>query len=57
MKERVGTAAEVFTTLKKSRLPVRLISHGGTKINISFLVEAAQTAKCVRALHRAFFES
>ncbi|MHC4452764.1 MAG: aspartate kinase [Planctomycetota bacterium] len=57
IKERVGTAAEVFTTLKKSRLPVRLISHGGTKINISFLVEAAQTAKCVRALHRAFFES
>ncbi|MHC4939585.1 MAG: aspartate kinase [Planctomycetota bacterium] len=56
IRERVGTAAEVFTTLKKSRLPVRLISHGGTKINISFLVEAAHTAKCVRALHRAFFE-
>jgi len=56
IRERVGIAAEVFTTLQKARLPVRLISHGGTKINISFLVEAKSTAKCVRALHRVFFE-
>ncbi|MHC4956637.1 MAG: aspartate kinase [Planctomycetota bacterium] len=56
IRERVGTAAEVFQTLKNSRLPVRLISHGGTKINISFLIEADQVAKCVRALHRSFFE-
>jgi len=56
IRERIGAAAEVFTAMKKARLPVRLISHGGTKINISFLVDAAQTAKCVRALHRAFFE-
>jgi aspartate kinase len=27
---RVGIAGEVFGTLKRSRLPVRLISHGGT---------------------------
>jgi len=56
IRDRVGTAAEVFAVLKQARLPVRLISHGGTKINISFLVEAAEVAKCVRALHRAFFE-
>jgi len=56
IRDRVGTAAEVFAVLKKARLPVRLISHGGTKINISFLVEASGVAKCVRALHRAFFE-
>ena len=56
LRERVGTAAEVFGALKEARLPVRLISHGGTKINISFLIEAAETAKCVRALHRTFFE-
>jgi len=56
IRDRVGTAAEVFAALKKARLPVRLISHGGTKINISFLVDSDQVAKCVRALHRAFFD-
>ncbi|MEM8884797.1 MAG: aspartate kinase [Planctomycetota bacterium] len=56
IRDRVGAAAEVFSALQKARLPVRLISHGGTKINISFLVDADHTAKCVRALHRAFFE-
>ena len=56
IRDRVGTAAEVFGALKKARLPVRLISHGGTKINISFLVDSDQVAKCVRSLHRAFFE-
>jgi aspartate kinase len=56
IRDRVGTAAEVFAALKTARLPVRLISHGGTKINISFLVDSDQVAKCVRALHRAFFD-
>ena len=56
IRDRMGTAAEVFAVLKQARLRVRLISHGGTKINISFLVEADAVAKCVRALHRSFFE-
>jgi len=56
IREKVGVAAEVFGVLKKARLPVRLISHGGTKINISFLVEQDSVAKTVRALHREFFE-
>jgi len=57
IREKVGVAAEVFATLKRSRLPVRLISHGGTKINISFLVDEADVARAVRALHRTFFKS
>ncbi|MHC4931471.1 MAG: aspartate kinase [Planctomycetota bacterium] len=56
IRERVGVAAEVLGTLKKARLPVRLISHGGTKINISFLLEAALVDRAVRSLHRTFFE-
>ena len=56
IRERVGVAAEVFGTLKRSRQPVRLISHGGTKINISFLVEASAVTRTTRALHRTFFE-
>ncbi len=55
IRDRVGVAAEVFETLKKSRTPVRLISHGGTKINISFLVEEKLVKRAVRALHRTFF--
>ena len=56
IRDKVGVAAEVFGTLKKARQPVRLISHGGTKINISFLLEAKGVVRAVRALHRAFFE-
>jgi aspartate kinase len=52
IREKVGVAAEVFGALKKSRLPVRLISHGGTKINISFLIDANDIQKAVRTLHR-----
>ncbi|MHC4548057.1 MAG: aspartate kinase [Planctomycetota bacterium] len=55
IREQVGIAAEVFGTLKRVELPVRLISHGGTKINISFLVEDAGVTRTVRALHRRFF--
>jgi aspartate kinase len=55
IRERVGVAAEVFGTLKKAKLPVRLISHGGTKINISFLVEDEAVTRTVRALHKTFF--
>jgi len=56
IRERVGAAAEVFGALKKRRVPVRLISHGGTKINISFLVDERDVHTAVRALHRSFFE-
>jgi aspartate kinase len=56
IREKVGVAAEVLGTLKKLRLPVRLISHGGTKINISFLLEAPLVDRAVRSLHRTFFE-
>jgi len=57
IRDRVGVAAEVFGTLKREGLPVRLISHGGTKINISFLLAGDSVHGAVRALHRAFFES
>jgi aspartate kinase len=55
IRKRVGVAAEVFSTLKEAKLPVRLISHGGTNINISFLVEDEAVTRTVRALHDTFF--
>jgi len=55
IRERVGVAAEVFGAVREAGLPVRLISHGGTKINISFLIEDEGVAAAVRALHATFF--
>ncbi len=55
IRERTGVAAQVFGTLEKAGLPVRLISHGGTKINISFLVDEPSVTKAVQSLHRSFF--
>jgi aspartate kinase len=55
IRDRVGVAASVFGALEKARVPVRLISHGGTKINISFLVDQSHVDRAVRALHSAFF--
>jgi len=55
IRERVGVAAEVFDTLRREDLAVRLISHGGTKINISFLIDEPSVAQAVRALHATFF--
>ncbi len=57
MRERVGVAGRVFEAIRRARIPVRLISHGGTKINISFLVDEARVQQAVRALHREFFSS
>ena len=56
IRDRVGVPGDVFAELKRARLPVRLISHGGTKINISLLVRARDVVRAVRALHRTFFE-
>jgi aspartate kinase len=55
IREKVGVAAEVFGTLKRAETPVRLISHGGTKINISFLLAASSVERAVQELHRTFF--
>jgi aspartate kinase len=55
IREKVGVAAQVFGALEKANIPVRLISHGGTKINISFLVDEAQVTKSVQSLHSSFF--
>jgi aspartate kinase len=55
IRERASVAADVFGTLGKANLPVRLISHGGTKINISFLIDEASVATAIRALHRVFW--
>ncbi|MGQ0612607.1 MAG: aspartate kinase [Planctomycetaceae bacterium] len=51
---KAGVAADAFAALKEAAIPVRLISHGGTRINLSLLVESAQAESAVRCLHSAF---
>ena len=53
--QRHGVAADVLGALKEAKIPVRLISHGGTRINISLLVDAKSADGAVRALHGKFF--
>ena len=55
IKDKVGVAAEVFGTLRSAELPVRLISHGGTKINISFLLDEVNVERAVTELHATLF--
>lgn len=47
--------ARVFTTLHGSGIAVRMVSVGASRINVSLLVDVADEAAAVRALHREFF--
>jgi aspartate kinase len=57
IRERASVASDVFGALAKANLPVRLISHGGTKINISFLLDETSVTKAIQSLHRALVVS
>lgn len=45
----------IFGTLRKASIPVRMISVGASRINVSLVVDQADGAKAVQALHREFF--
>ncbi len=50
-----GIAGDVFQALKEAQVNVLMISQGASKINVAFVVEDADCAKAVQALHRKFF--
>ena len=50
-----GIAGDVFQALKDGQVNVLMISQGASKINVAFVVEDADCAKAVQALHRKFF--
>ncbi|MCZ6690981.1 MAG: aspartate kinase [Planctomycetota bacterium] len=56
MRDAVGVAARIFESLGEAGVPVRLITQGATRINISLVVENRDVEPAVRALHRAFFD-
>jgi aspartate kinase len=50
-----GVAGDIFQALKDAQVNVLMISQGASKINVAFVVEDADGAKAVQALHRKFF--
>jgi aspartate kinase len=44
-----------FGTCARADVQVQMVSHGASKVNISFIVDDAQAQDVVRALHAAFF--
>lgn len=50
-----GIAANVFTTVAKAGVNVRMISQGASEINISFVIKESDVPQAVRHLHAHFF--
>ncbi|MBI3019339.1 MAG: ACT domain-containing protein, partial [Deltaproteobacteria bacterium] len=57
LREDQTIAAKVFTILQKAQMPIRMISLGASKINLSFIVEKRLATQAVQALHQEFFTS
>lgn len=53
--EKEGYAFRIFETLK--HIPLRMISYGGSDINISLLVETRFKVSALQALHQGIFEA
>ena len=45
----------VFATLRRAEIAVHVVSVGASRVNVSLLVDQAQEATAVRALHDEFF--
>jgi aspartate kinase len=50
-----GIAARVFAALDRAGVNVELISHGGSEINLTFVIHESQIAVAVKCLHDEFF--
>ena len=47
----------VFATLRREEIPVRVVSVGASRVNVSLLVDHADESRAVLCLHREFFDS
>jgi aspartate kinase len=55
MKATPGIAGRVFTALDRANVNVELISHGGSEVNLTFVIREAQIPTAVKCLHDEFF--
>ena len=46
-----GMAGRIFNALGQSGINIELISHGGSEINLTFVIGESQVPEAVRALH------
>ncbi len=53
MKGTPGVAARVFSAVAKTGANVKMIAQGSSELNISFAVKSRDSARAIRALHRA----
>jgi aspartate kinase len=57
MKPPRGIAARVFAALDRAGVNVELISHGGSEINLTFVIGESQIPAAVKCLHDEFFDN
>lgn len=50
-----GIAGRVFMALSDAGVNIELISHGGSEINLTFVIAEQQVQAAVKALHEEFF--
>lgn len=55
MRQTKGIAARLFAALDRSNVNVELISHGGSEINLTFVIKETDIEQAVKALHDEFF--
>lgn len=57
MKGRPGVAGKVFESLGRQNINISAIAQGGSERNISCVIDEAQQARALNAIHQGFFET
>jgi aspartate kinase len=48
--------SETFTVLEREQVNIQMLSQGCSKVKFSFVVDDAQSNRCVQLLHNHFFK-
>ncbi len=54
LRDSSGLAAQIFSTVED--IPISLISHGASSVNITFVIKEDKVAEAIRRLHSEFFK-
>ena len=57
MKGRPGVSGKLFDSLGRNNININAIAQGASERNISCVIDDAQQARALNAIHQAFFES
>ena len=53
LRDSSGLAAQIFSTIED--IPISLISHGASSVNITFVIKENKVAEVIKRLHQEFF--